>query len=106
VGYIREGTFVPPGMGVSAGIKSKALIIPQGFLQMYDFVDPPHPLWHRRNRGSKPIHLHGHQTDSVLVITLASVADLSCACSSSSTIRSNSESVMPSGRQMPTALGT
>ena len=47
-------------------------------------------------------HLHGHQTDDVLVITLASFADLSCVCSSSSTIRSSSASVVPSGRQMLT----
>jgi hypothetical protein len=50
--------------------------------------------------------LHGHQTDNVSVITLASVADLSCALSSSKTIKSNSASVIPSGRQMLTPLGT
>ena len=50
--------------------------------------------------------LHGHQTDNVSVITLASVADLSCAFSSSNTIKSNSASVIPSGRQMLTPLAT
>jgi|SoiMethySBSTD1v2_1073268.scaffolds.fasta_scaffold508169_2 hypothetical protein len=59
-----------------------------------------------RERGVEAYLLHGHQTDNVSVITLASVADLSCALSSSKTIKSNSASVIPSGRQMLTPLGT
>ena len=57
-----------------------------------------------RERGVEAYPLHGHQTDNVSVITLASVADLSCAFSSSNTIKSNSASVIPSGRQMLTPL--
>jgi hypothetical protein len=59
-----------------------------------------------RERGVEAYPLHGHQTDNVSVITLASVADLSCAFSSSNTIKSNSASVIPSGRQMLTRLAT
>jgi len=59
-----------------------------------------------RQHGVETYPLHGHQADRVSVMTLASVADLSCASSSSNTIRSNSASVIPSGRQMPTPLGT
>jgi uncharacterized protein YbjT (DUF2867 family) len=57
-------------------------------------------------RGVEAYPLHGHQTDNVSVITLASVADLSCAFSSSNTIKSNSASVIPSGRQILTPLAT
>jgi hypothetical protein len=32
VGYTREGTFVPPGMGVSVGHQIQALIIPKWVL--------------------------------------------------------------------------
>jgi hypothetical protein len=59
---------------------------------------------HGREPGIEAYPLHGHQTDNVSVITLASVADLSCAFSSSNTIKSNSASVIPSGRQMLTPL--
>ena len=59
-----------------------------------------------RERGVEDYPLHGHQTDNVSVITLASVADLSCAFSSSNTIKSSSASVIPSGRQMLTPLAT
>jgi hypothetical protein len=48
------------------------------------------PIWSEqstcrqgRERGVEAYLLHGHQTDNVSVITLASVADLSCALSSS-----------------------
>ena len=59
-----------------------------------------------RNMDWKTDHLHGHQTDNVLVITLASFADRSCVSSSSSTIRSSPALVMPSGRQIRAVLGT
>jgi hypothetical protein len=59
-----------------------------------------------RNMDWKTDHLHGHQTDNVLVITLASFADLSCVSSSSSTIRSSPALVMPSGRQIRAVFGT